>query len=107
MTSGSLTQGATNPRRRRKYCRRGAFRAYDGAMKGLAAGSENPSRRKRRHQAGFRTPESVAGCRLGAGWSKNFILASEEPKGSNQSTPLVSTTSVVAGAGFEPTTFGL
>ena len=39
--------------------------------------------------------------------SKSFIVAYERPKGSSRSTPLVFATSVIAGAGFEPATFGL
>src|SRR5881296_698428 len=39
--------------------------------------------------------------------SKTFIVRRKAPKGPNRSAPLVSATSVVAGAGFEPATFGL
>src|SRR5437016_1009604 len=95
------------PRRYRKSLSGPRFSRLRWRYEG--AGRKAPDHRvaNRLIRARFRARESVAACRLGTGWSKNFIVASEEPKGPNQSAPLVFTTRVVAGAGFEPATFGL
>jgi hypothetical protein len=55
----------------------------------------------------FRGQDRSGRLRCASRRSKSFIVACERPKGSSRSTPLVSRPSVVAGAGFEPATFGL
>ncbi len=76
-------------------------------MKGLAATSETLRVANGVIRLDFELRNHSVGYGLGPRQSKSFIVAFGQPKGPIDSAPLVSTTSVVAGVGFEPTTFGL